>query len=77
MVNWYEVLDYVHAYESHYFLCYIYVLVYLQHSWTFFFAYKIVSLTYSEYTVNIFHCLKLSLHNSHHFNPAVYLITLY
>jgi hypothetical protein len=49
---------------------YMFVLVYLHHSYTFLF--KILSGIYSECTVNIFSCLKLSFHDSTRFNPVVY-----
>jgi hypothetical protein len=43
----------------------------------FYFTYRIVSCIYNEYTVNIFRCRKLSLHDSRCFNPAVYPTALF
>jgi hypothetical protein len=42
-----------------------------------FFIYRIVSCMYNEYTVSIFRFLKLFLHDSKCFSPAVYLNALF
>jgi hypothetical protein len=78
MVYCYKVLNCALTYDSPCsFLCYVYVFDHLLCSCTFFFTYKIVSSMYSEYTVNIFRFLKLFLHDSSCFSPAVYLTALF
>jgi hypothetical protein len=74
----YKALNYINTYVSHYYsLCYVCILVYLQHSYSlvcirnYFFNVKRL---YS--TISIFSCLNLSLRHSSCFNPAVYLTAL-
>jgi hypothetical protein len=59
------------------FLYYVYVFLQLLCSYTFFFTYRIVYSMYGEYTVSIFRFLKLFLHDSRCFSPAVYLTALF
>jgi hypothetical protein len=44
---------------------------------TLLFTYRIVSSMYSEYTVSVFRFLKLFLHDSRCFSPAVYLTAIF
>jgi hypothetical protein len=71
MVYCYKVPNCARIYDSLcYFLCYVYVFVYLLCSYTFF-TYRIVPCMYNEYTVSIFRFLKLFLQDSKCFSPAV------
>jgi hypothetical protein len=77
MVYCYKVLNCARIYDSlYYFLCYVYAFVYLLCSFLYiqdcFCMYM-----YNEYTVSIFRFLKLFLHDSKCFSPAVYLNVLF
>jgi hypothetical protein len=77
MFYWYKVLSCARTNNSPCsFLCYVYVFVHLLCNYSFF-TYRIVSSIYSEYTVSIFRVLKLFLHDSRCFRPAVYLTALF
>jgi hypothetical protein len=78
MVYCYKVLNCARIYDS---LCYfscvmcMYLFIYCAVT-LFFFTYRIVSCMYNKYNASIFRFLKLFLHDSKCFSPAVYLTDL-
>jgi hypothetical protein len=75
MVCCFKVLNSVYTYNNDYYfllhVCTCLLTVQLHFS----FVYNILSWMHSEYTVNIFSCIKLSVHDSSCFNLAVYFTT--